>query len=125
MQSGTSENRSFGMTMAVAFGLLFLWRAFRHHQIWIPLALLALVFVTLALAAPLWLTRPRARWLAFGELLAKVTQPVILGTVFFLVLTPFALVRRLLKRRIVDGGRKSHWTNEPREVNEKYLLKQF
>ena len=125
MRSTISQNRNFGMIMAAAFGLLFFWRAYRHHQAWTPLLIVAAAFLILAFAAPLTLTRPRALWLAFGERLSRVTQPVILGIVFFLVLTPFGLLRRLTRKVGAPGNPKSHWVEETRSVNEDDLLRQF
>lgn len=89
--------REFGLTMggmvAVLFGLFFPWLLERPTPWW-PW-LVAGVLVAWALAFPVTLRPVHAGWMRLGLLLSKVTTPVIMGVVFFLVVTPMGLVRRL------------------------------
>ena len=90
--------RNFGITtgaiIAGLFGLLFPWIFERSLPLW-PW----IVFAVLALwgiAAPTTLKPVYRGWMRFGLLISKVTTPLVLGIVFFLVIMPFGLVRRLI-----------------------------
>jgi hypothetical protein len=92
---GPSE-RSFGLTFAVVFALitaLMLWRDSR----WWPASLaIALTFLAVVLLAPAWLRPLNRLWLKVGLALHAVVNPLVMGGLFYLVITPFGLAARLL-----------------------------
>ena len=89
--------REFGLVtggiLVVLFGLLFPWLLGRDFPVW-PWVVTA-VLVTWSLVAPLTLRHVYRVWMRFGLLMSRVTTPLILGIVFFLVITPMGLVRRV------------------------------
>ena len=52
-------------------------------------------WAAIALALPRILTGPNRLWMAFGERAGRITNPLVLGLVFFLFVTPMALLMRL------------------------------
>ena len=90
--------REFGLVtgalVAALFGLLFPWLL--RHPIptwpWVLAALLA----TWALIAPGSLRMVYVWWMRFGYAMSRITTPLILGVVFYLVVSPVARVRALL-----------------------------
>ena len=76
------------------------YRYVKHgdHALGIGLAVLALVFAVLALAAPHALAPLNRAWFKLGLLLARVVNPIVLTVLFFVVITPYALVLRLAGR---------------------------
>ncbi|GIK33694.1 MAG: hypothetical protein BroJett010_02530 [Gammaproteobacteria bacterium] len=90
--------RQFGLTtggiLAALFGLVFPWLLARPVPRW-PWVIAA-VLVIWALAAPASLRPVYRGWMRLGLLLGKVTTPLIMGVVFFLVVTPMGIARRLL-----------------------------
>lgn len=89
--------REFGVVtggiVAVLFGLFFPWLLERAFPLW-PWVIFG-VLGAWALVVPLTL-RPLYRgWMRLGLLLSKITTPVIMGLVFYVVITPFALVLKL------------------------------
>lgn len=90
--------RRFGLTLAVAFGLVaaWLWRGRPASAIGIGLGALAATLLTLALVAPRLLAGPERAWMAIAHAISRVTTPIILGIIYFLVITPIGLLRRLL-----------------------------
>lgn len=92
--------RSFGITtgviVAVLFGLFFPWLL--NHTIprwpWIVCGVLA----TWGVLAPSSLRPVYRVWMRFGILMSRITTPLILGIVFYVVITPIALVRALLHK---------------------------
>jgi Saxitoxin biosynthesis operon protein SxtJ len=92
--------REFGLVtggvLVGLFGLLIPWLFERAYPRW-PWLVLSLLAIW-SLAAPLSL-RPLYRlWMRFGYVLSRITTPLILGGVFFLVITPMGLLRRAFGR---------------------------
>lgn len=89
--------REFGLTtggiVAVLFGLFFPWLLERPIPVW-PWAI-AGVLGLWGLVAPMSLQPVYRGWMKFGLLLSKITTPLIMGIVFFVVITPMGLIRRL------------------------------
>ena len=96
----TDGLRNFGLTtgliVAVLFGIFFPWLFGRGFPLW-PWVLSA-VLVTWALIAPSTLRRVYQRWMRLGLLISRVTTPLVLGIVFYIVIMPFGLVRRMFGR---------------------------
>lgn len=115
--------REFGLTtggiVAVLFGLVLPWLLGRPLPVW-PWALLA-VLGGWALAAPMSLRPVYRGWMRFGLFMNKIVTPVIMGIVFYLVVTPMALVLKLrgkdyLSRRFDDS--QSYRVKSERPVPE-------
>ena len=89
-------NQEFGWIMVTALAVIFLWKGLRLKQ-WHPTAIiLAAAFLFLTVFKPGLLTKPHRLWLALGDLISRVIQPLLLGLVFFLLLTPIGWLRRRL-----------------------------
>lgn len=86
----------FGAMVAGLFGLLFPWLSGSGLPHWPWLAGGGVVFW--ALLAPLTLRPLYRNWMRLATVLSRITTPILLGSVFFLVITPMALVMRLLGR---------------------------
>jgi hypothetical protein len=90
--------RKFGLTtgaiFAVLFGLIFPWLLERPWPLW-PWIIFA-VLGGLGLVAPMALKPIYYGWMKFGLLASKVTTPLILGLLFYLMISPISLVRRML-----------------------------
>lgn len=92
--------RNFGLTTGliagILFGLIIPWLFGQRLPIW-PWVLLA-VLVVWALLAPSTLRPVYRGWMRLGLMISRVTTPLILGIVFYIVVMPFGLVRRVLGR---------------------------
>ncbi len=93
--------REFGLVtggiVAGLFGLFFPWvfdRSFPEDFPWWPWIVFAVLAVW-GLIAPNSLRPVYRNWMKFGLMLSRITTPIIMGLVFYLVITPFGLVRRL------------------------------
>jgi hypothetical protein len=108
-----SSDRSFGLVIAGVF-LLIALGPLRHGHTprWWALALSG-VFTLIALAKPELLSTVNRLWTKLGVVLGKVVSPIALGILFYGVLTPVALIIRLLGRdplRLrLDPGAESYW----------------
>ena len=110
------EGRKFGLTVGAAFlalsGLLW-WRG-RHSAALVFMALGALL-VLAGLSAPTRLGPIHRAWMGLAHLLSRVTTPVFMGIVYFLVLTPTGGIMRLfgrnpIRRPLSEG---SFWVRKP------------
>jgi hypothetical protein len=92
------ELREFGFVtgglVAALFGVLFPWLLSHRTPMW-PWVLAALL-VGSALIAPASLRVVYTGWMKFGHFMSRITTPLILGIVFYVVVSPIARVRALL-----------------------------
>ena len=82
-----------GSGVALLFGLLLPWLFGRTYPLW-PWLLLA-VFAVWGQVAPMTLRPVYRGWMRVGLLMSRITTPLILGLVFYFVITPFALILRI------------------------------
>lgn len=96
--------------IAILFGLFFPWLLESRNPAW-PWIICGILSAT-GLFAPMTLQPVYRLWMRFGLLLSKVTTPLILGVVFYLVITPMGLVMRLTGHdpmsRKIDDATKSY-----------------
>ncbi len=83
-----------GAIVAVLFGLFFPWLLERAIPLW-PW-IVAAVLGGWGLIAPESLRPVYHGWMKLGMLLSKITTPIILGVVFFVVMLPIGLLMRVL-----------------------------
>ena len=106
--------REFGLTtgaaVVVIFGLFFPWLLDLDWPDW-PW-IIAAPFWLLALVQPLWLRWVYRGWMRFGLLASRIMTPLVLGIVFFVMISPMAMVMRLLGKdpmqRTLDPNQKSY-----------------
>jgi hypothetical protein len=110
------SDRSFGLTFAGVFGVLTglaLWRGWLGGRIWGYYLAAALVFLVISLAFPGVLRPLNKVWAMFGALLHKIVNPIMLGMIYFLVITPVALFFKAKGRdelrRKYDPAAKTYW----------------
>jgi Saxitoxin biosynthesis operon protein SxtJ len=123
------EGRRFGLTVGAVFLGLALISRLRGHTIapWILASLGGLLLLAGTLL-PGRLTAVYRGWMRLGLGISKITTPIFMGLVYFLVLTPLGLVLRLLgkhplKAREVDG---SFWVRrDPEQDEAASLTRQF
>jgi hypothetical protein len=89
--------REFGLVVGAAFVLLGAWWIYRGKFTNIAYVVLPLgsVLILLGLFLPRALIYPNKAWMKLAEVLAFVMTRLILGVVFFLIVTPIGVVKRL------------------------------
>ena len=91
-----SSNRVFGLVFAAVFLLIAVGPLFVGRPIHFSSLVVSVAFGIVALIAPAVLAPLNRVWTKFGLLLHKIVSPVILGIMFYVVITPMGLVMRLL-----------------------------
>jgi hypothetical protein len=94
-----SSDRSFGLVFAAAFAVIALLPAiFGDGALrWWALVVAAL-FLAAALVRPSLLAPLNRLWFKLGLLLHRIVNPIVMGLMFFVVITPVAIGMRLAGR---------------------------
>ena len=107
-----SSNRSFGIVFFIVFLLITLYPLTYNGEIRIWSAIISLIFLVLGLLNSKILTPLNKLWFKFGIFLGKIISPIIMGIIFFLVVTPIGLLMRLLGKDLINlkyNNNKSYW----------------
>ena len=112
--------REFGFVtggiIVVLFGLFFPWLLDHSYPVW-PWVIFGVLGLW-ALVAPMTLRPVYRVWMRFGLLLSRVTTPIIMGLVYYLVITPFALVLKVTGK---DAMRRKFAEQETYRVTRKKI----
>jgi hypothetical protein len=123
-----AEGRKFGLLVGGAFLLigLLLWRGAYVVAASIVL-LVALGLIAGGLIAPGRLGPVYRGWMALALAISKVTTPVIMGAIFFLVLTPAGLLGRLFGHRAISRPRDAatYWQSRAPGARRSVMNHQF
>jgi hypothetical protein len=108
-----SSDRSFGIVFAVVFALIGLLPLVFGHPVRLWALAVGAGFLAAALVAPRVLSPLNRVWLRFGLLLHKIVSPLVLGIMFFLVITPIGLLMRAFGKDLLrlqfDKRSSSYW----------------
>jgi hypothetical protein len=108
-----SSDRAFGLIFAAVFALVSLWPVISGGTVRWWAAATAMLFLVTAIARPTLLTQLNRVWALLGMVLHRIANPILMGFIFFLVVTPIGLTMRLLGKRPLDlefdPGAKSYW----------------
>ena len=101
-----AEGRRFAWTLALAFaviGSLAQWRG--RERVAVIFAIVAGLFLIAGLVAPSRLGPVERAWMGLARAISRVTTPLFMGIVYFLVLTPTGLLRRAVTKRTLSPTR--------------------
>ena len=107
-----SSNRSFGIVFFVVFFLIALYPLIHNEEIRIWSLIISLIFLILGLINSRILNPLNKLWFKFGILLGKIVSPIIMGIIFFLVVTPIGFIMRILGKDVLNlkfNANKSYW----------------
>ena len=107
-----SSNRSFGIVFFVVFLLIALYPLTYGGEIRIWSLIISIIFLILGLLNSKILGPLNKIWFKFGILLGKIVSPLIMGIIFFLVVTPIGFIMKLLRKDILNlkyNKNKSYW----------------
>ena len=121
------SNRSFGITFFVVFLIVGIWPLLYSESIRIWSIIISLIFLFLGLIKFRYLTPLNKLWSKFGILLGSIVNPIVMGFVFFVVLTPIAIIMKLIGKDILkrkfNKSEKTYWIY--REKIKSSLKNQF
>ena len=106
------SNKSFGIVFFVVFLLVSLYPLINNEGIRIWSLVISLIFLVLGILNSNLLSPLNKIWFKFGIFLGKIISPIIMGIIFFLVVTPIGLIMRLLGKDVLNlkySNYNSYW----------------
>jgi hypothetical protein len=119
------DNITFGLLFFVFFLIFGFYPLNSGGFIRIWSVVLSLVFLIITIIRPNLFTFLNKLWIQFGILLGKIISPIVMGLVFFFVVTPIGILVRVLKKDVMGlkRGASSYWINREEKVQS--MKKQF
>ena len=119
------NNISFGILFFIFFLIIGLFPLVSVGVIRIWSVVLSLIFLIITIIRPNLFTFLNRSWIQFGIFLGKIISPIVMGLVFFFVVTPIGILVRILKKDVMGlkRGASSYWIN--REDKLQSMKKQF
>tara|TARA_B100001057_G_C22841579_1_gene947301 strand:+ start:717 stop:1100 length:384 start_codon:yes stop_codon:yes gene_type:complete len=111
------SNRNFGVVFFVVFLLIALWPLLNENELRLWSLLLSVIFLLLGMINSKFLTPFNKLWFKFGIFLGNFISPIVMGFVFFLVVTPTGLIMRLFGKDILrlKKNKITYWINKDRD----------
>ena len=108
-----SSNRNFGLVFFIVFLIVSIWPLTYDEPVRIWSAIISSVFLILGLMNSILLTPLNKLWFKFGMILGAIVSPVVLGVVFFLVVTPIGLIMKIMGKDLLnkkyDKKKRTYW----------------
>jgi hypothetical protein len=108
-----SSDRSFGLVFTAFFALICLWPLVHKHPVRLWSLYVSGACLVLALLAPRILHPLNIAWTHLGRLLAKITNPIVTGVLFYVIFTPAAFLFRLMGKDLLrlkfDRSASTYW----------------
>ncbi len=106
------SNKSFGIVFFIFFFIISIYPVLYSEDIRIWSLIISFSFLVLGLINSRLLTPLNRLWFKFGILLGKIISPIVMGIIFYLVVTPTGLILKIFKKDILNlkfNDNKSYW----------------
>jgi hypothetical protein len=107
-----SSNKSFGILFFVLFMIISLYPLLKGGNIKILTIIPAIIFLILGLLNSPVLKPLNKIWFKFGILLGSFISPIVMGVIFFIVITPISIIMKILDKNLLGlnkNKKKSYW----------------
>ncbi len=110
----TSSNKSFGLVFFVIFIIIALWPLLKDENIRIWSIIVSIIFLILGLLNSKILTPFNKLWMRIGIFLGAIVSPIVMGIVYFGVITPIGIILKLFGKDVlnlkIDKNKNTYWT---------------
>ena len=120
------SNRNFGIVFSIVFLIISLWPLLNQNDIRIWSLIISGIFLVLGLINSKLLLPLNKIWFKFGILLGNFIAPIVMGIVYFMVVTPTGLIMRLLGKDLLNlkkNNKHTYWIKKDNSNND--LKNQF
>ena len=126
-KTSSASDRSFGVMFGCIFIIIAVLLRIRDKRETLQLCLLLMSCLTflVSFARPRLLSTPNKLWMKFSLLLARFVSPIILGVLFFVLISPLALALRMFGRDELRLKTKNVVTNWQSRKISGYSLGSF
>ena len=111
-----SSNRSFGIVFFIFFLIISMYPLLNNSDIRLGYFFLAILFLILGILNSKLLSPLNQLWFKFGILLGKVMSPLVMALIFFFVVTPTAIIMRIIGKDLLNlkfnNKIMSYWINK-------------
>ena len=108
-----SSNRNFGLVFFIIFLIFGLWPIKNGEEIRIWLILFAFIFLILGIMESKLLSPLNRFWFKFGMMLGAIVAPIVMGAIFFMVVTPICLFMSMIGKDLLnkkhDKKKETYW----------------
>ena len=106
------SNKSFGIVFFIVFLIIAFWPLLNSNEINYWSLTISIIFLILGLANSKILTPLNKIWFKFGILLGNVIAPIVMGIIFFLIVTPTSIIMKILGKDLLNlkkNNNNSYW----------------
>ena len=110
-----SSNRSFGIVFFIVFLIVAIYPLLNNENPRMWSLILSVIFLFLGIINSKILNPLNILWFKFGILLGKIVSPIIMGIIFFIVVTPIGFVMRIIGKDLLNlkfNKGKSYWVEK-------------
>ena len=97
-----SSNRNFGLVFFIVFLVIAIYPLINSSEVRFWSLIISILFLILGLINSKLLTPFNKVWFKFGIFLGKIISPIIMGIIFFCVVTPIGFIMRLLSKDLLN-----------------------
>ena len=108
-------NKNFGLVFSLVFLIISLWPLISQNEIRYWALILSVIFLTLGLLNSTILLPLNKMWIRFGIFLGNIISPIMMGIIYFFVVTPTGFALRALKKdvlRIKKNNKETYWVKK-------------
>tara|TARA_B100000427_G_scaffold159489_1_gene132509 strand:- start:305 stop:688 length:384 start_codon:yes stop_codon:yes gene_type:complete len=108
-------NRNFGIVFCIVFFIIAIFPLLNQNDIRYWSLIISIIFLFLAIIKSEILTPLNKIWFKFGILLGKIISPIVMGVIFFFVITPIGIFMRLIGKDILNLKKtknQSYWNKK-------------
>ena len=112
MEIKRSSNKNFGIVFFVVFIIIGFWPLLDINTYRLWAIIIAVIFLTLGLINSRILTPLNILWFKFGIFLGKIVSPIVMGVIFFFIVTPIAILMRISKKDLLNlkfNNKETYW----------------
>ena len=120
------SNRNFGIVFSIVFLIISLWPLLNQNDIRIWSLIISGIFLVLGLINSKLLLPLNKIWFKFGILLGNFIAPIVMGVVYFMVVTPTGLIMKLFGKDLLNlkkNNKDTYWIEKDNSNND--LKNQF
>ena len=106
------SNRSFGIVFFIVFLIIGVFPIKNGESINYILISISIIFLFLGIANSKLLTPLNKMWFKFGIILGYILSPIIMGLIFFMVVTPTGLLLKIFRKDVLNlknNNKKTYW----------------
>ena len=121
-----NSSKNFGILFFIIFLIYGLWPLLNQDAIRVWSLVIGFIFLILALLNSKILNPLSSLWIKFGELLGKIISPLVMAFIYFLIITPIAIIIRLSRKDLLKtkfNSSPSYWIKRLKNIGS--MKKQF